>query len=41
MVKIPLEEYTELKKYRQVDVELLKDIAFGIKDILAGKVEEI
>lgn len=41
MIKIPLQEYMELKKYRQVDEELLKDIATGIKDILNGEIEEI
>jgi hypothetical protein len=41
MIKIPLDEYMELKRYRQVDTELLKDIAVGIKDILNGEVEEV
>jgi len=40
-VNIPIEEYRELRKYRQVDQELLSDIAAGIKDILKGKVEEV
>jgi len=41
MVKIPLEEYIELKRYRQVDTELLQDIASGIKDVLNGEIEEV
>jgi len=41
MIKISLEEYMELKRYRQVDTGLLKDIAVGIKDILNGEVEEV
>jgi hypothetical protein len=40
-VTIPMEEYKELQKHKQVDEELLKDIAIGIKDILKGKVEEV
>jgi len=41
MIKIPLKEYMELKSYKQIDEELLKDIATGIKDILNGEVEEV
>ncbi len=41
MIKIPLKEYRELKKYREADKELLIDIAKGIKDILKGRVEEV
>ena len=40
-ITIPIEEYRELQKYRQVDKELLSDIAQGIKDILQGKIEEV
>ncbi len=40
-VNIPIEEYRELQRYRDVDKELLADIASGIKDILKGKVEEV
>ena len=40
-VTIPIEEYRELQKYRQVDKELLSDIAQGIKDVLQGKIEEV
>ena len=40
-VCISKEEYEFLKKKAEVDDELLHDIATGIKDILAGKVEEI
>ena len=40
-VTIPVEEYRELQRYRQVDKELLADIAQGIKDILQGKIEEV
>ncbi|MEK6847624.1 MAG: hypothetical protein AABX50_00690 [Nanoarchaeota archaeon] len=41
MIRIPIKEYRELKKYREVDKEILIDIAKGIKDILKGRVEEI
>jgi hypothetical protein len=40
-VTITKTEYQELKKHAEVDKELLKDIATGIKDILQGKVKEI
>jgi phage pi2 protein 07 len=40
-VIITKKEYQDLKKHAQVDKELLKDIATGIKDILQGKVKEI
>ncbi|MBS3092367.1 hypothetical protein J4466_03020 [Candidatus Pacearchaeota archaeon] len=40
-VTISREEYERLNKIRQVDQELLQDIARGIKDILQGKVKEI
>ena len=41
MVTITQEEYTKLKSFEKVDQELLRDIAFGIKDILSGKVKEV
>lgn len=41
MVTIPKQEYEELKKGREVDKELLADIARGVRDILQGKVKEI
>jgi len=41
MVTIPKAEYEELKKYKELDLDLLMDIARGIKDILKGKVKEI
>lgn len=40
-VTISKQEYEELKKYKEIDLELLSDIAMGIKDILKGKVKEI
>ena len=40
-ITIPIKEYRELIKFRQVDTELLSDIASGIKDILQGRVREI
>ena len=40
-ITIPIKEYRELQKYREVDKELLADIAQGIKDILQGRVEEV
>ncbi|HLD10658.1 MAG TPA: hypothetical protein VJB89_01130 [Candidatus Nanoarchaeia archaeon] len=40
-ITISRNEYEELKKHKNVDQDLLKDIARGIKDILDGKVKEI
>ena len=40
-ITIPKDEYRRLKKFEQVDQDLLKDIASGIKDILEGKVKEV
>ena len=40
-VTISKQEYTELKKFKTVDQELLADIARGIKDILEGRVKEV
>ncbi|MBI4117025.1 hypothetical protein HY449_04755 [Candidatus Pacearchaeota archaeon] len=40
-ITIPVKEYMELKRYKEVDEELLTDIAAGIKDILNGNVEEV
>ena len=40
-ITIPINEYHELKKHKNVDQGLLKDIARGVKDILDGKVKEI
>ena len=40
-VTISKDEYEKLKKGADVDRELLKDIARGIKDILEGKVIEV
>lgn len=40
-IKITKEEYEKLIKLRNVDQELLKDIARGIKDILQGRVREV
>ena len=41
MVRIRKKEYLELKRYKQIDRELLNDIAIGIKDFLKGKIKEI
>ena len=40
-ITISKKEYKELKESKEVDQELLKDIATGIKDILQGKVKEV
>ena len=40
-VIISKEEYERLKNEAEIDRELLKDIAKGIKDILEGKVMEV
>jgi hypothetical protein len=40
-VTIPKEEYDKLKRKKEIDTELLEDIAHGIKDVLAGKVKEV
>jgi hypothetical protein len=41
IVSIPTKEYRELKRHKNVDEELLKDIAQGVKDILQGKITEV
>ncbi len=40
-ITISRDEYELLKKHKEVDEELLQDIANGIKDILGGKVKEV
>ena len=40
-VTIPEKEYDRLKRMEEVDTELLKDIASGIKDVLTGKIKEV
>lgn len=40
-INITKREYQRLKKKEEMDTELLKDIASGIKDILKGKVKEV
>lgn len=40
-ITITKKEYQKLKKKEEMDTELLKDIASGIKDILKGKVKEV
>ena len=40
-ITISKKEYQKLKKKEEVDTDLLKDIASGIKDILRGKVKEV
>ena len=40
-ITITEEEYKDLVRYKNIDKELLRDIAKGIKDILQGKVEEV
>ena len=35
------EEYQKLKKIEEVDIDLLQNIASGIKDILTGNIKEI
>ena len=40
-ITTPKEEYQRLKKMEEIDTELLKDIATGIKDILTGKIKEV
>ena len=40
-IVISKEEYRKLRELREVDQELLADIAKGIKDILQGKIKEI
>lgn len=41
ITKEQFEEYQKLKQAREVDKELLSDIAAGIKDILTGNIEEV
>lgn len=40
-ITITKEEYQNLKKKEEIDTELLKDIALGIKDILKSNVKEV
>ena len=43
-ITIPKKEYEALKvlkKKVEIDEELLRDIAAGIKDMLSGKVKEV
>tara|TARA_Y100000310_G_C20642738_1_gene794874 strand:+ start:166 stop:297 length:132 start_codon:yes stop_codon:yes gene_type:complete len=40
-VTISKKEYEELKKFKKIDQDILKDIATGIKDVLQGKVKEV
>lgn len=40
-VTISKQEYERLRKHKNVDQELLNNIARGIKDILQGKIKEI
>ena len=40
-VTMSKEEYEKLKKEAEIDRELLKDIARGIKDVLEGKIIEV
>ena len=40
-ITISKKEYTELKKLKKIDTELLEDITKGIKDILEGKIKEV
>ena len=40
-ITIPREEYEHLKKVESLDLELVEDIAHGIKDILMGKIKEV
>jgi hypothetical protein len=40
ITKEQFDEYQKLKQIKQVDKELLSDIAGGIKDILTGNVKE-
>ena len=40
-ITIPKKEYEELRRFKETDQELLRDIAKGIRDILQGKVKEV
>jgi len=40
-VTITKKEYQKLKKKEEIDTELLKDIASGIKDVLKGRIKEV
>ena len=40
-ITIPKKEYERLKKIEEDDIELAKDIAMGIRDVLTGKIREI
>ncbi|MDO8740094.1 MAG: hypothetical protein Q7J54_00795 [Candidatus Woesearchaeota archaeon] len=40
-ITIPKQEYKKLKKMEKLDIDLLQDIARGIKDVLRGNIKEI
>jgi len=40
-ITISREEYEELKRCREVDTELIKGVAEGIKDIIEGNIKEV
>ena len=40
-ITISREEYEELIKCKEVDTELIKEIAEGIKDVIQGNIKEI
>ena len=40
-ITISREEYEELRKCRDIDTDLIKEIAEGIKDIVEGNIKEI
>lgn len=40
-VTIPETEYRELKKYKEVDEELLHELVQGLKDVVAGNVKRV
>lgn len=41
MITIPKEEYEELKKRAEVDVELLQQLMQSFKDIKEGKIRRV
>ena len=40
-IAITRDEYEELIRNKEIDTELIKEIAEGIKDIIQGNVKEI
>lgn len=41
MIEIPKKEYEKLKRQANIDVELLKELMEGLKDIKSGNIRRV